>query len=212
MADVVRLYHGSKDGIHGTIQPVSREQCDFGRGFYMGTDQLQPLTLVCGYENAHLYTLDFDLAGLAVLSLATDIDWALYVALHRGKLRPEMNEALYARYARLDEGADVVVGKIANDRMFMVMDQFFGGLITDAAFIESIAALNIGDQYVAKTQKACAMVSVVEDRPLDAAERERYSRLSEENRRRGVSMANEIVRAHRRDGRFFDEIVESWGK
>ena len=31
------LYHGSKSGIIGAIEPKSRKQCDFGKGFYMGT-------------------------------------------------------------------------------------------------------------------------------------------------------------------------------
>ena len=31
------LYHGSKSGIKGPIAPISRERCDFGKGFYMGT-------------------------------------------------------------------------------------------------------------------------------------------------------------------------------
>ena len=46
--DRVILYHGSKSGIVGDIAPISREECDFGQGFYMGTSTLQPLTLVCG--------------------------------------------------------------------------------------------------------------------------------------------------------------------
>lgn len=40
------LYHGSKKGITGDIAPISREECDFGKGFYMGTSTLQPLTLI----------------------------------------------------------------------------------------------------------------------------------------------------------------------
>ena len=31
-ADRVLLFHGSKSGIEGTIEPKSRKQCDFGRG------------------------------------------------------------------------------------------------------------------------------------------------------------------------------------
>ena len=31
----VLLYHGSKSGIEGIIEPKSRAQCDFGKGFYM---------------------------------------------------------------------------------------------------------------------------------------------------------------------------------
>ena len=41
------FYHGSKKGIVGDIAPISRAECDFGQGFYMGTATLQPLTLVC---------------------------------------------------------------------------------------------------------------------------------------------------------------------
>ena len=32
---------------------------------------------------------------------------------------------------------------------------------------------------------------------------------AEENRARGISMANDICRHHRRDGLFFDEILEN---
>ena len=32
-ADRVILYHGSKSGIKGPIAPISRERCDFGKGF-----------------------------------------------------------------------------------------------------------------------------------------------------------------------------------
>lgn len=31
--DRVLLYHGSKSGIEGPIEPKSRKQCDFGKGF-----------------------------------------------------------------------------------------------------------------------------------------------------------------------------------
>ena len=32
------FYHGSKKGIVGDIAPVSHEECDFGRGFYMAPE------------------------------------------------------------------------------------------------------------------------------------------------------------------------------
>lgn len=61
---VITLYHGSRAGISGDIAPVSREHCDFGKGFYMGTDRMQPLTLICNYPNAKIYTLSVDLSNL----------------------------------------------------------------------------------------------------------------------------------------------------
>ena len=55
--DKMILYHGSKSGIQGKIKPASRDRCDFGAGFYMGTDPLQPLTLICDYEQSVFYIL-----------------------------------------------------------------------------------------------------------------------------------------------------------
>ena len=55
--DVLTLYHGSKSGIDGAIAPMSRDRCDFGKGFYMGDEKSQPLTLICNYSNATYYTV-----------------------------------------------------------------------------------------------------------------------------------------------------------
>ena len=201
------LYHGSKHGISGEIAPLSRDRCDFGRGFYMGTDILQPLTLVCGYEDAHLYTVDFDISGLNVVRFESDVDWALYIAYSRGRLDHVRDSGLYQRIAHLADGADVIVGSIANDRMFVVFDRFVAGQLTDTALVSCLSALNIGDQYVAKTEKACSRVRIVEDRLIGETERAEYAKMSFENRKLGVSIADRIARQHRRDGRYFDEII-----
>ena len=83
MDETVTLYHGSKAGIRGAIAPISRERCDFGKGFYMGTDRMQPLTLICNYPDARLYTLSVDLSGLKILDMEVGLDWAclLYTSL-----------------------------------------------------------------------------------------------------------------------------------
>lgn len=31
--EIVTLYHGSKSGLKGPIAPISRDRCDFGKGF-----------------------------------------------------------------------------------------------------------------------------------------------------------------------------------
>lgn len=65
--EMITLYHGSRSGIRSAIAPISREHCDFGKTFYMGMDRTQPLTLICNYPNAKLYTLSIDLSGLKIL-------------------------------------------------------------------------------------------------------------------------------------------------
>ena len=47
MSEVLRLYHGSKAGIDGPIRPIGSSVNDFGRGFYLGDEPSQPLTLIC---------------------------------------------------------------------------------------------------------------------------------------------------------------------
>lgn len=203
------LYHGSRHGINGPIAPLSRDRCDFGRGFYLGTNPLQPLTLICDFPDARLYTTELELDGLDVRELSPDITWALVVAYHRGKMESARDIELYAATAAVLAGADVAIGPIANDRMFVVLDRFFNGEITDVALVKSLSALQLGDQVVALTQKACDAIRIIEERGLEEAERAELIATSEMNRAEGVALAERICREHRRDGRFFDEILEA---
>ena len=79
----VLLYHGSKSGIVGEIAPKSREMCDFGRGFYMGTDPGQPLTLICDFEKSKFYIVSIDVRALDTVEIKADLDWVMLVAFHR---------------------------------------------------------------------------------------------------------------------------------
>ena len=80
------LYHGSKSGLVGDIAPKSRERCDFGKGFYMGTTPEQPLTLICDFEESKFYAVSIDTSELSSVEISTDIDWAMVVAYHRGRM------------------------------------------------------------------------------------------------------------------------------
>ena len=178
--EIVTLYHGSKSGICGAIAPISRERCDFGKGFYMGTDRTQPLTLICNYPNAKMYTLSVDLSDLKILDVEVGLDWG-----------------------------DMIIGYIANDRMFVVLDRFFNGEITDMALIHSLSALKLGKQYVALTEKACKKIKILDEQVLSEKDRDKLKQESEANRSKGVAMAEEICRKYRRKGRFFDEILKA---
>lgn len=205
----ITLYHGSKSGIHGTIAPISREQCDFGKGFYMGTDRNQPLTLICNYPKAKIYTLQADLSNLKILTVDVGLDWALLIAYNRGKMESVKNSNIYKKYKALSEGYDMIIGYIANDRMFVVLDRFFNGEITDRALINSLSALGLGKQYVALTQKACNQISIIEEQTLSEQERSHLKKESEGNRSKGIVLANEICKKYRREGQFFDEILNA---
>lgn len=201
------LYHGSKSGIVGPIMPISRERCDFGKGFYMGTAPEQSLTLVCDFEESKFYIVSIALEELNVSEIPANIDWAMVVAFHRGKMEKIQGTPLYEKYKAMTGNKDVVIGSIANDRMFFVIDNFFLENITDAALVGSLSALELGKQYVALTEKACQAIRVEKEVPLSYFEKKVFQKVSERNRKKGIDLANAICKDHRREGRFFDEIL-----
>ena len=204
----VLLYHGSKSGIEGKIEPKSRSQCDFGKGFYMVTEPSHALTLICDYEKSKLYIVSIDITELNTVEVPANIEWAMLVAYHRGRMETIKGTPLYEKYRKMSENKDLVIGSIANDRMFYVIDNFFIGNITDAALVGSLSALQLGKQYVAVTQKGCDAVRIEAEVELSYLERMFIQKVAEANRAKGVSLANDICKNYRREGLFFDEILE----
>ena len=204
----VVLYHGSKSGLVGDIAPISREKCDFGKGFYMGTTPEQPLTLICDFEESKFYVVSIDASDLATAEIPADIDWAMIVAYHRGRLERIKGSKFYNKYSTMTSGKDLAIGSIANDRMFFVIDNFFLENITDIALVNSLSALQLGKQYVALTEKACKAIKVEKEIKLSFFEKKVLRKVSEGNRQKGIELANEICKSHRRQGKFFDEILD----
>lgn len=202
------LYHGSKSGLVGDIAPKSRERCDFGKGFYMGTTPEQPLTLICDFEESRFYAVSIDTSELRTVEISTDIDWAMVVAYHRGRMEQIKGSDFYNRYNAMTSGKDLTIGSIANDKMFYVIDNFFLGNITDTALVSSLSALQLGKQYVALTEKACGKIKIEKEIELSFFEKKILRKKSEENRQKGIDLANEICKSHRREGKFFDEILD----
>lgn len=204
----ILLYHGSKSGIVGDIAPKSREMCDFGKGFYMGTEPGQPLTLICDFDKSKFYIVSIDTNALDAVEIKADLDWAMLVAFHRGRMDKIKGTSFYEKYSCIDAGKDLVIGSIANDRMFYVLDNFFMGNITDMALVNSLSALKLGKQYVATTEKACAAVRIEREIPLSMTERRFLQDESDANRQKGIALANDICKNYRREGNFFDEILD----
>lgn len=207
MAEVVRVYHGSRGGLQGAIRPVSDGSSDFGSGFYMGDEITQPQTLICEAREPVLYTFDFDLSGLKVLRFEPTVDWALFVAFNRGKLDRYRGQAFYERFRLMRDEADVVFGKIANDKMFAVLNMFFDGLIGVTALVKAMAAVNIGNQYCARTERACAQIVQVDERRFSQNEIELLKDRCFRQRAHGASEAERICKQNRREGESFDEIL-----
>ena len=201
------LYHGSKQGIKGDVVPISRSDCDFGSGFYMGTESLQPLTLICGEEKPVFYIVDFSLDNLKVLDIELGVEWAMVIAYHRGYMDIIKGTEMYEKYAHYLDGYDVVVGYIADDRLYTELNRFFNGDITDEVLMRCLSALELGKQYVALTEKACKNVMIIKEYEIPNLELSILLEKSKIRRIEGNSLAKEIEIKYRRVGKYFDEIL-----
>ena len=204
------LYHGSKSGLEGPIRLTSRNRLslDFGQGFYMGDEPTQPRTLICSGASPTLYTLSFDLDGLKVHHFEPDEEWAMFIALNRGKLEKYRNRPFYRRLLDIRKHNDVIFGKIANDKMFGVLTNFFDGVIGLTALVESLAALNIGNQYCALTEKAFSHIKIERTKKYSARECELLKARHERQLGYALKVADRICKLKRREGQSFDEIIE----
>lgn len=213
------LYHGSKSGIQGEINPLSgREACDFGRGFYMGDKPDQPKGLIAGWRTNRLYELECDFTGLKLLEFADDytgkMDWALYIGYNRGQIDPEKYPVLADRFQGYNSTYDVIVGLIANDKMYRVLNDFFELNICDKALLEALSRVKLGKQYVAKTKRACdpGHIRVISSRSLSDREI-KEAKAREMNRgMQTEGIVGQLKTKYRRaaDVKYFDEIVGEW--
>ena len=201
------LYHGSKKGIDGDIAPISRGECDFGKGFYMGTTTLQPLTLVCNEDKPKFYAVELDTTDLKVLTVDIGMDWAMLIAYYRKEMESAKGTPVYEKYAHMADGYDLIIGYIANDRMYTELSRFFNRTLTDVALINCLSALDLGKQYVAISEKACKHIKVLKEYPLSQLELALLKDMSAERRKEGIALAEEIEIKYRREGKYFDEIL-----
>ena len=90
--------------------------CDHG-GFELKQAVVEFLN-ANGYEYKDFGT---DVYKRQLLEIEPGLEWALFIAYNRGKLNHIKNTALYERFKSMAEGYDLIVGYIANDRMFVAV-------------------------------------------------------------------------------------------
>lgn len=210
MNDII-LYHGSRAGIDGDIQPISRVRCDFGKGFYMGDNPMQVKGLAVRGDFPVFYELKLKLSEIPddKILFLNDEEW-IYAVLANRKLSDDFNKLTLAKdwLKRLDE-YDVVIGAIADDSMRHAIERFSEGLFTDTALMACLRTVDYGMQYVAKTEFACSKIEILSERRFtkkDFTESEQYNR---QKAKEGFVNFREISAKYNKSGLYLDEIIEN---
>lgn len=171
MENKLTVFHGSQKIIKQPIYGFGNPNNDYGLGFYC-TESLElakewaSSVEVDGYANQY----QLDLEGLKVLSLTGGeyhiLNW-LYVLLENRKFRIDGEIAKQARSYIFDHFAieyknyDIIKGYRADDSYFSFANAFLNNTISLSQFERAMVLGKLGEQVVAKTEKAFEVFSYV---------------------------------------------------
>ncbi len=114
------LFHGSKYGLSEVTVSGSRNNCDFGNGFYLGQTYSQALSFVCEYDKASVYSFKYSFNGLKRIEFGCSLDWMLAICFFRGTIKEYAKSSMVQRIVKKVENADIVIAPIADNKMFYI--------------------------------------------------------------------------------------------
>ncbi len=153
------LYHGSLEIIKNPRIIKSNRTLDFGEGFYTTTSKNQALSWVnlrlknnLQHGVINIYQTVIDLAYNSNCSvLRFDVaneDWVDFVMKNR------MDKEYVHHY-------DVVIGPVANDRVYACFNAFENGFMNKQTLISELKSYKLIDQWLFHTQKALSTLQFI---------------------------------------------------
>lgn len=203
------LYHGSKSGIQFPIRiDYSSNLCDFGKGFYIGSDVNQAINRVCWEKESYIYKFKLSLDGIKVYTFNDDTLWALYVGYNRNKIDISNYPKLVRKFKEINN-CDVIVGLIADDKIAGSFTEFIEGNLTDKALSACLKEVKYGNQYVIKSQAVCNDKLEVLDSIVLSTDTKELSKEWGKSLKENLSQKLFNIKAkYRREGKYIDEVLE----
>ena len=165
------LFHGSKNGLSEVTVTGSRNNCDFGKGFYLGETYDQALAFVCENDKSSVYSFRYSLDSLKVKAFDCSLEWMIAICYYRGTLGDYSQNKSVRKIISEVESADLIIAPIADNKVFYVMAQFTDGEINADVALHSLSASKLGLQYIFKTEKSIKKLVPVEKYYLCIPER-----------------------------------------
>lgn len=203
----IPLYHGSKAGIVGDIDfKYSKEDNDFGKGFYCGETIEQSAMFVCDYKKSCIYSFGLFAKKLKKYEYHIDNEWMLTIAYYRGLLEEYKSSKKLMKIIEKSKDVDYLIAPIANNRMYDIIGEFVNGNITDIACSYALAALDLGKQYVLKTNKAINSLGLFKEYYLCNSEKDYYKQTKIESQKNRYDKIKNFRSKHR-EGKYIEELL-----
>lgn len=145
------LYHGSSEIVEHPEVRTPNRTLDFGNGFYLTSSAEQARRLIVsrfdrGWAKCFVCAYEFNLeAAMKELKVKIfdqpDREWVDFVLHNR-------------MTAGFDHDYDLVIGPVANDRVYTQFSLFEGGIISVDTLIAELKTYVLVDQYLFHSEKA----------------------------------------------------------
>ena len=219
--DDIVLYHGSREGILGDIQPLSRMGTDFGTGFYARDKAEQALAIIRDNGSKKLfYTLYVDIANntngkgenLSIFQFSdSDIEqWALFIAYCRDKIADKASYKKLKKMADDINRNDIITGKIADDKMFVAFNEFFDSNMSIEGLGHCLKSADLGQQYVFKTAKACSIIRTGNIRKYNKATDDILTDSLRQEMKAAKATVIDDAKKKYRSGKYIEDILEEY--
>lgn len=201
------LFHGSRNGLNIVDTNGSRNNCDFGNGFYLGENYSNALAFVHESNNSSIYSFEINIDDLKVYKFECSLDWMLAICYFRGTLEKYKDSKKIKSIIESIMNVDLIIAPIADNRMFHIMNQFAEGDINANVALHSLSASHLGLQYVLKTDKAINKLKPIEKYYLSESEKRDCQNLLV-NRSAQINTKLNLSKRQYKDGLYIEEILK----
>jgi hypothetical protein len=157
--DTFIIHHGSNCEIKRGDLLMSREDIDFGRGFYLTKDKRMAEKWAAIKSNSVVSTYRMDLSGLNVYEFGLNKEWLEFVKANRTL---ESNSDILKRF----ENYDILIGPTADDTLFTTVQEYIDGQVSSSQAIKYLDVAGYSNQIVLKTEEALDQCNFLSSRTI----------------------------------------------
>lgn len=181
-----RLYHGSNAIVKKPDLSLSREDIDFGIGFYLTTDINMAKKWASSKAKSIVNTYSICTDNLNIYTFSLDKEWLEYIRACR-----EYGDEIQEIKNRYNE-YDILIGPTADDKLFDTVQQYLDGELSSETAVKYLNVAGYANQIVLKTQKAVDAITFVTSKELYGLEKQQIKQISRQDRRNALDLLNKI--------------------
>ena len=167
------LYHGSYKEIKEPDLQHTREDIDFGAGFYLTPDIDMAKKWACAKRNSVVTIYEVDTADLSKYQFGANYEWLEFVKSNRR----ENGTSEYDAY-------DMLIGPTADDKLYLTLQEYLDGDISAEDAVEYLNIAGFSNQYVFKNEEKlkehCHYLSHIEIKGQEKFEIKKRTQLERE--------------------------------